>query len=317
MIYPSTQSKHLLPIINRAKDQYCYGIEGEKFLDFMGGNNTVILGHKQFKFKHCPSYSGRSYMEDKTSSLLSQYTNTDLFRYFKNGSDAVNCALRLSKHILRRDSVGKLIRVCFIGYAGSGDDYVRTINVNGISNSSCKSYQLKAKDIRDSRGEYILGADILVYESRYKHFADSIKADIKICDHLKSGILGLDEPTADFDLYGKSLANGYPIAVLTGRNDLMSKINDIYYSTTYGGENTGLEAIHHTLNEFEPIKENYLNLLSFAKETLKEWHETPLQSDEIQKFVKKSILYNGNWQLMTCHTKENIVKLKKEIDALM
>ena len=299
MIDPSTRSNRHLPVIKYSKDKYCYDIEGREYLDFIGGNNTVILGHKRFRFKHSPMFSGMSVLEDEVSDMLSRYTNTKYFRYFKNGTDAVSCAIRLARHLLGKEdpSIG------FIGYGGSNNEYAFTVNDNGIPIQN--SFQITAE----------ASCDILVYESRYKLRADNIKAKFKICDHLKSGILGLEEPTADIDLYGKSLSNGYPVSVMTGKDETMSQINEIYYSTTYGGDNTGLEAIKLTLEQFKPIKHRYLKILEYAKENLPEWKS--INGDMIKKFLDKGILFNGNWQLMTGHNKKDIDQLKSAIDDLM
>lgn len=291
MIIPSTASHVNFPVIKRANGKYCWDVAGNKYLDFNGANLTVILGHKRFKFKNPPHFTGESYLEDEVSKELSKLTGTKYFRYFKNGSDAVNCAIRLSRHIVKNPNE----LVCFAGYAGSNDCYARTINPNGIPDQNS---QQKLKY-----------GHIVVYESRYYSHVNQVpmlQHKIKICDDLKSGINGLYENIdADFHLYGKSLANGYPIAVLTGRNDYMEKINEIYYSTTYGGENTGLEAVQQTLKEFN--RDKWLKLKKYADSKLPAWQS--LTKEQIMEFRKRGILNNGYWQIMQIHTKQDIDRL--------
>jgi glutamate-1-semialdehyde aminotransferase len=299
MIHPSTSSKRNLPVIYSAEDQYCIGKYGVKYLDFIGGNNTIILGHKKYNFRHTPNFSGKSYLEDKVSETLSHYTKSQHFRYFKNGTDAVSCALRLSRYLLKRYTP----TIGFIGYGGSNNEYVYTFNHKGIPYQ--KSFQITNET----------SCDILVYESRFEEKAAKIKADFKICDHLKSGINGLTEPMADIDLYGKSIANGYPIAIMTGYDDIMEKIDKIYYSTTFGGENVGLESVLLTLKEFEIEKPRYETLKRYANKTLPKWGS--ISEKQIKAFSDKQILFNGYWQIMTCHTKTDIDTLKKAIDDIM
>jgi glutamate-1-semialdehyde 2,1-aminomutase len=298
MIKPSTASKEHLPIIKSASGCFAIDTDGKCYLDFTGSNLTVILGHDQFKFNYAPNFPGKSYLEDEVSKQLSKYTNTKFFRFFKNGSDAVNCAIRLARHIVKNNNA----EVMFNGYAGSNDCYSRTINDFGIPWQD--SFQLPPNPLGEKstiRGH----ANIYVFESRFKNNKD-LKAKIKICDHLKSGINGLWENVdADFHLYGKSLANGYPVAVLTGRDDYMKRIDEIYYSTTFGGDNVGLEAIHKTLNAYDRSK--WLELKEYADSVLPPWQS--LNPEQIKRFTKKGILFTGYWQIMTSHTKEDIDRL--------
>lgn len=291
MIKPSTASKEHLPVIKKASGKYVWDVEKNKYLDLTGANLTVILGHNQFKFKNSPNFPGKSYLEDEVSNLLSKHTKTKYFRYFKNGSDAVNCAIRLARHL----SGDKNEHVSFAGYAGSNDCYSRTVNPNGIPEQD-SSQNLKH-------------GHIVVYESRYDNFAHQVpvlRHKYEICDHLKSGINGLWENIdADFHLYGKSLANGYPVAVLTGRDDYMKRIDEIYYSTTFGGDNVGLEAIKKTLKEYD--RKKWLELKEYADSVLPPWQS--LKPEQIKKFTKQGVLFTGYWQIMTSHTKEDIDRL--------
>lgn len=310
---PSTASKEHLPIIKKAEGKFCWDAKGQKYLDFTGSNLTVILGYKNFNFYSVPNFPGVSYLEPEASKRLSKYTGTKHFRYFKNGHNAVDCAVRLARSLFNKQS-----SIYFIGYAGTSDDYISTTsNSNGIAYS--RSVQAIIEDGKISRWQgnqlcltkgIFPEAKILVYESRFEAFAKKIKADIKICDHLKSGVNGLYEKIdADFHLYGKSLANGYPVAVMTGEDKLMKRIDEIYYSTTFGGENTGLEGILQTLNEYD--RKKWLELKDYADSVLPQWQSIPPK--KIKEFTKNGILFNGYWQVMTCHTKEDIDQLSKII----
>lgn len=102
---------------------------------------------------------------------------------------------------------------------------------------------------------------------------------------------------------------------MTAKNNIMERINEIYYSTTFGGDNLGLEAIDITLNKFNSkVKKEYLSLLKYAHNTLPKWQR--IDDVYIKKFLEKKILFNGNWQIMTCHTKKEIDALKKAINLI-
>jgi len=55
----------------------------------------------------------------------------------------------------------------------------------------------------------------------------------------------------DLATFGKSMANGMPISALVGKRQYMKKINDIFYSFTFGGEALSLAAAIATIKEIE------------------------------------------------------------------
>jgi len=318
---PSTQSKQNMPVIAKAKGKYCWNKYGKKYKDFTGANLTTVLGYRQSKAT-VPNLPGVSITEQELTKLLSSYTGTKHMRYFKNGHNAVDCAVRLAIHLARnRDSD---VEIHFMGYHGTGDAYMETTdNDNGtnFSNDFINSYQLKPGE-KPSCG----ATDILVFESRYAEYADKIDAKIKICDTLKDGIRalydGVDYGVAktppfitdkyynrvrnnyDFTLYGKSIANGTSIAVMTGKDERMERIDEIYYSTTFGCNQDAMVECIRTIKDFEKVKDKYFDLYNYAKEVLPEWQS--LTTDQIKAFQKEGILFNGYWSIHIKHTKKDI-----------
>jgi glutamate-1-semialdehyde 2,1-aminomutase len=306
---PSTNSKEHMPVIRKAKGKYVWDIEGNKYLDTTGSNLTVIHGYRP-AIGVTPNLPGKSDCEAKLGAMLGYYTHTSHFRYYKNGSDAVNNAVRLSKHILGNSNASTM----YIGYAGSNDSYAYTVNKNGITEQA--SWQYKKGNIQ------LQSYDILVFESRFSDIACNIDAKIRICDHLKSGVVGLYEfwllfrdKEADFHCFGKSIANGSALAVLTGKDELMERIDEVYYSTTFGcNQDAMLEAIR-TIKDFEKVQDKYFKLYSYAKDKLPEWQS--ITPEQIKKFQKLGVLFNGYWQIFTIHTKRDIDRLAKVIDIVL
>jgi len=303
-IPPSTSSKSLFPIIKNGEGVHVIDDKYNRYLDFTGSNNTVILGYFPFLNNLPPNFPGVSYLEDEVSDILSKYTKTKHFRYFKNGSDSVSCAIRLARRILNN----RRAPIFYVGYAGAHNEYARTINSEGIPDYA--SYQLNPNELNEESFESYNKDSILVYESRYESLLKNFPSKIKICDHLKSGIMGLwEENNADFNIYGKSLANGYPVSVITGRDKYMEEISNVYYSTTYGGDNVGLHAIKETINAFTPNIMLYEKRLSFAKTHLPKWKSIP--KEKIQFFTENKVLFNGHWQIMLLHTEDQIMRLSR------
>ena len=62
-------------------------------------------------------------------------------------------------------------------------------------------------------------------------------------------------PPPDLACHGKAMANGYPIAVIVGKRDLMKYASEV--SSTFGGEGVGLAAAQATIKVYqqEPVIE--------------------------------------------------------------
>ena len=56
---------------------------------------------------------------------------------------------------------------------------------------------------------------------------------------------------ADLVVHGKGIANGMPLAAITGKYQYMEKFNDVFYSSTYFGETSSLVAAREVINEMQ------------------------------------------------------------------
>jgi glutamate-1-semialdehyde 2,1-aminomutase len=61
--------------------------------------------------------------------------------------------------------------------------------------------------------------------------------------------------TPDLACFGKGLANGYPLSAVVGKKDIMMRMEDIFFSGTFGGETVSLAAANAVLNKLkkEPV----------------------------------------------------------------
>jgi len=57
--------------------------------------------------------------------------------------------------------------------------------------------------------------------------------------------------TPDLATFGKGLANGYPVAAIAGRADVMRLMEEIFFSFTFGGEALSLAAALATMQKLE------------------------------------------------------------------
>ena len=56
------------------------------------------------------------------------------------------------------------------------------------------------------------------------------------------GAQNLFKVTPDLTCLGKAMGNGMPISALLGRQEIMKKFEDVFFSSTFGGETLSLAA---------------------------------------------------------------------------
>ena len=61
--------------------------------------------------------------------------------------------------------------------------------------------------------------------------------------YAKGGVQEYLGVEGDIVAFGKGIANGMPLGAITGKEEYMSKFDDVFYSTSYGGETLSL-AVH-------------------------------------------------------------------------
>ena len=57
--------------------------------------------------------------------------------------------------------------------------------------------------------------------------------------------------TPDLAAFGKAMANGYPLSALVGKREIMSMMEDIFFSATFGGELSSIAAANATITKLE------------------------------------------------------------------
>jgi glutamate-1-semialdehyde 2,1-aminomutase len=76
---------------------------------------------------------------------------------------------------------------------------------------------------------------------------DEVLTGFRLANGGGQELLGVE---ADMVAFGKAIGNGTPLAAITGKEEYMKKFNDIFYSTTYGGETLSIAAGIAVIDEF-------------------------------------------------------------------
>jgi glutamate-1-semialdehyde aminotransferase len=141
---------------------------------------------------------------------------------------------------------------------------------------------------------------------------------------------------ADLACFSKAVANGMPIAILTGRKDLMSLFEkDVFFFTTFGGEALSLAAAKATITELkeknvpaqlakqgkklkdgynkiaQELGMNYTKCSGFDCRTIMTFDASvgnPLEMKSLvqQEMIKRGILWGGFHNMSFSHTDDDV-----------
>ena len=144
----------------------------------------------------------------------------------------------------------------------------------------------------------------------------------------------------DIATFGKGMANGYPLSAVMGTNDIMQKVEEVFFSGTFGGETLSLAAANAVIDKYieksvvdhfsiigiylleclnKLIDDNNLNDIfwtsghpSWSFLHIKEQHKYnsyEIKTFLIQEMFKRGILSLGLHNLSFSHSKKDIDKL--------
>lgn len=235
--------------------------------DFSMGLGSVILGYRDLKEeikKYDIPISGTIFslphpLEVVVSEkLIEIIPSAQMCRFFRNGSDSTEIAVRLARAYTGRD-------IILAGsYHGFHDWYVSSIDKNkGVPDQHTfqfKDYKDLANNFevfKDSVAGIILEPDRgdlreiseLAVENGAVLILDEVMTGFRY--HI-GGLQTLFGITPDITCLGKCMANGLPLSAVVGRGDIMKLMEEeVFASSTFGGETLSLAAALKTIEELE------------------------------------------------------------------
>jgi acetylornithine/succinyldiaminopimelate/putrescine aminotransferase len=203
--------------------------------------------------------------------LLDIHPEMDIVRYARTGGEACMIAFQIA--IYYHFEKTKIINInnyniIFVGYNGW--------HIKQIESKYCRLYRNKINDINIDN---LIRPDIIFFELiRYERPKESVikllkewqeKGTILVCDEITSGfrfhpggayqLFGL-EP--DIVIFGKAMSNGFPMAAIMGKKEIMEHANDLWISSTYFTESIGPSAAIATIQELQKKDYAYLDYIS-------------------------------------------------------
>jgi glutamate-1-semialdehyde 2,1-aminomutase len=276
----------MAPVLVRGCGARVWDVDGNEFVEYGMGMRAVTLGHGyepvldavRSAITDGVSFTRSTELElAAAEDFLRLVPGADMVKFCKNASDATSAAIRLSRGATGRE----LIAVCRDQpYFSSQDWFVATLPINtGVSLAARSQVRTFGyNDLESLRA--VLEADevacvILEPASALAEpaagFLEGVRA---LCDR-HGAVLIFDETitgfrwaaggaqsvygvTPDLSTWGKAMGNGFSIAALAGRRELMElgglrtdRPRVFLLSSTNGAESTGLAAFRAVVRAYE------------------------------------------------------------------
>lgn len=255
---------------------YVFDVDGNDYVDCVGALLPNILGYRdqdvdgaiRDQLSSGISFSLATPSEDRLAALLAKHIPcAEMVKFGKNGSDVTTAAVRLARHITKRD------KVMVGGYHGWHDWSQSWSRDNGVP-SAVKTLTEKCVHLfqeEETMGPFATkqlleqhAAVILEPEFYTKEEIVNIR---RLCtDHgiilifdeiitgFRCGLGGLQASLGvipDLACFGKSMGNGMPISALVGLEKYMKRMPEISYSGTFFGETLSIAASIATIEKLE------------------------------------------------------------------
>ncbi len=271
---PGQFTKGVAPkYIQKAKGSHVWDVDGNEYIDFNSAIGPISLGYAypavdnaiKKQLEDGITFSLMHPLEVELSELIQKVVpNAEAVKISKTGADVCSAAVRVARAFTKRE------KIFCCGYHGWHDWYIGITSRNaGIPEAiQNMTYTFEYNDIESIKAalDETVAALILepfIFEAPkpgfLKELAEVCKANgtLLIFDEMWTGfriaIGGAQEyfdVKPDLAVYSKACANGMPIALLTGRADVMELFNsEVFSYTTFGGEALSLAACIATINE--------------------------------------------------------------------
>lgn len=279
------------PFLDRAEGCRVRDLNGKWYIDYRSALGPIILGYGhpavdeavRHQLDSGVLFSMASPLElDLAERLVSSVPGLDQVRYLKSGNEVNHVAIRLARAYTSRDT----IITC--GYHGHGDWFSCGAGAstpwawprkgNGVP-ELLDQFIIKVPygDIDElesafaSQGSEIAGMMMVPYDWNENVAHDFVHRARELTDN-NGSVLMFDQILTGFRLalggaqeffgtipdlstYGKAVANGFPLAVVGGKKEVMKMFDRVMVTTTHAGETLSLAAGLATLGvlQAEPV----------------------------------------------------------------
>jgi glutamate-1-semialdehyde 2,1-aminomutase len=250
-------------------------VDGNEYIDFVNSLASITLGYCDKdvdqavleQLRNGVTFSLPHKLEVIVAEkIINLVPSAEKVRFGKNGSDATSGAIRIARAFTERDHVA----VC--GYHGWQDWYIGSTTRNlGVPYSTQElTHKFQYNDIESLKFLFDKNknkiAAVIMEPMNVEFPKDGFLENVKKLAHENGAVLIFDETITgfrfakggaqeyfnvipDLSTFGKGLANGYALSAIVGRNNIMKKMEDVFFSGTFGGETLSLAAANAVLDK--------------------------------------------------------------------
>lgn len=297
--------------LSKAKNGHVWDVDDNEYVDWPMGIGPIILGHNfnemnKYIYKNIKNGIAFSLPHKKevdfSKQILKIFNFADMIRFGKNGSDVTTGAIRLARAYTKKDII-----LCS-GYHGWHDWFIGTTTRNkGIPDnvkkltkkfdfSNIDQFNKLIKKYKNNIAAVIIEPPVTNFNSEYSKLEYIKKITKKngiilIFDEIwtgfrvsKTGTIGLHNINPDLACYGKAIGNGFPISILAGKRNIMSKLDEVFFSFTFGGDIIGLTAAEF-VTQFIDKKPVLNKILKLGNEITKN-SKNLIKKYELENYIK-------------------------------
>ena len=350
--------------IEKGKGSKVWDVDGNEYIDFVNSLAAVTLGYcdadvdkvVQEQMKNGVTFSLPHKLEmEVAEKLIEIIPCAEKVRFAKNGTDATSAAIRIARAYTGKEHIA----VC--GYHGWQDWYIGSTTRDLGVPQSVKELTHKFEYNNIESLEKIFQeqelACVIMEPMNIEYPKDGFLKGVKELAHKNNALFILDETVTGFryslggaqelfdvmpDLatFGKGMTNGYPLSAVVGSSEVMQKVEDIFFSGTFGGETLSLAAASSIIDKYKKkqVIEHFSEVGTYLLEQLNQlidnkglsaifwtsghpsWSFLHIKEQEkyntfeiktffLQEMFKRGILTLGSHNISFSHTKEIVDQL--------
>ena len=348
----------------KGKGSKVWDVDGNEYVDFVNSLAAVTLGYcdkdvdgaVQEQMKNGVTFSLPHKLEmEVAEKLIEIIPCAEKVRFAKNGTDATSAAIRIARAYTGKEHIA----VC--GYHGWQDWYIGSTTRDLGVPQSVKELTHKFEYNNIESLEKIFQeqelACVIMEPMNIEYPKDGFLKGVKELAHKNNALFILDETVTGFryslggaqelfdvmpDLatFGKGMTNGYPLSAVVGSSEVMQKVEDIFFSGTFGGETLSLAAASSIIDKYKKkqVIEHFSEVGTYLLEQLNQlidnkglsaifwtsghpsWSFLHIKEQEkyntfeiktffLQEMFKRGILTLGSHNISFSHTKEIVDQL--------
>jgi len=305
--------------IERGEGSHVFDVDGNEFIEYGMGLRSVTLGHgfkRVADAAYHASLNGTNFVRpsrievELAEEMLSLFPHCEMIKFGKNGSDATNAAVKLSRAYTGRDLVAVPTNQPFF----SVDDwFIGSTPMNAGIPQKVRDLTIhftyndieSVKKMFDKYPDQI--ACLIMEPAKYEDPADDFLQKTKELCHKNGAVFILDEMItgfrwhlsgaqkyygieADLCTFGKAMANGFSVSALMGKKELMeagglyhNKEKVFLLSLTHGSETGSLAAALETIKVYK--EEDVIDYMWQIGKKLKTELKSVIEELNLQEFV--------------------------------